>query len=801
MGYKVVKITIGALAGVAVGAGVAFFPEPAPAPSEVAEPVTPEAVPPEKVPLPVEDWSRTFRRMVREGSWEALDRELEVLLEKNRSAYDRADLAYLHGRAELEGGDLESARRRLAGFLEPGDPLRGPALYRLALLEERAGHEELASERRLALLLDDPEHDRFREVLEREIAFRQRKTDAPGELIELVDRVAPSTSGSLRRELDALLVIVFVRQEDVESARTLGLRLLRDSSADDAAEQTAVALDTPAVLATLGPEEKRTIGEALRSHRHFGRAVTLLEAAREALPRQREELDFSIGRALFFAERFDEALEAYLRGARDAERADAEVRFLYHASRAALLQGLDEEAAGIMDRAVARGAGGRSRAAVLDNRMRLRLRRGDVEGARADLSRLRREFGGDSIPSEAALAFASHRVLEGESGEALAILGEIRERDLDRYGLSEARYWQGRALEASAPGEALDRYLDLLVDSARSHFTYFARERLRHPTLAEAVAERRLLAENWVEEAMAAANVGEARRAAETLLVLGEEKKGRAYLGALYRRDEAYREFLNLRPLPWPSFPLEEDAGRGRRLLAMGLFDDAAPDIESLYGLGEAEEALTRSIALSRAGEPLGSIRAVEILVGRSPSDYRFEMYPRILKEQLYPRPFLERIGHEAAGLSADPRLMLAVMREESRFDARAKSAAAARGLMQFVITTARDVGDPLGLGPLEARDLYRPEVAVRLGAGYLGSLLDRFDRNRYAAVAAYNAGPNQASLWARLAPEASADAYLTHVSFPETKNYIRKVLNSYERYGEVWGDPAADPLPRITAW
>ena len=53
--------------------------------------------------------------------------------------------------------------------------------------------------------------------------------------------------------------------------------------------------------------------------------------------------------------------------------------------------------------------------------------------------------------------------------------------------------------------------------------------------------------------------------------------------------------------------------------------------------------------------------------------------------------------------------------------------------------------------------------------------------------AAAYNAGPNQARLWARMAPAPGDDMFLSAINFDETKDYVRKVLNSYERYGEIY--------------
>jgi soluble lytic murein transglycosylase len=131
-------------------------------------------------------------------------------------------------------------------------------------------------------------------------------------------------------------------------------------------------------------------------------------------------------------------------------------------------------------------------------------------------------------------------------------------------------------------------------------------------------------------------------------------------------------------------------------------------------------------------------------------------------------------------------------MREESRFNPRAKSQAAARGLLQFIITTARDIGRDVGLVDIAPEDLYDPRVIIRLGAKYVAELLEQFEANRYKAAGAYNAGPQQVALWSRLQPAPGNDYFLTAVNFDETKHYVRKVMNSYERYSAIYGNDAA---------
>ena len=170
-----------------------------------------------------------------------------------------------------------------------------------------------------------------------------------------------------------------------------------------------------------------------------------------------------------------------------------------------------------------------------------------------------------------------------------------------------------------------------------------------------------------------------------------------------------------------------------------------------------------------------------------TPSDYLPELLPTVVRQLLYPRYFYDYIVADSKRYDTDPTLVLAIMREESRFNPRAKSQAAARGLLQFIITTARDIGRDVGLVNVTTEDLYDPRVIIQLGAKYVSTLSKQFGADRYATTAAYNAGPHQVALWSRLSPAPGDDFFLSSINFDETKQYVRKVMNSYKRYLEIY--------------
>lgn len=124
-----------------------------------------------------------------------------------------------------------------------------------------------------------------------------------------------------------------------------------------------------------------------------------------------------------------------------------------------------------------------------------------------------------------------------------------------------------------------------------------------------------------------------------------------------------------------------------------------------------------------------------------------------------------------------DPRLVRAVIQVESDYDHRAVSKAGAIGLMQLMPETAKD---------LRVSDPYDPEHNISGGVRYLRHLLDEFDEDLVLALAAYNAGPTAVRRWAGLPP------------YPETRDYVRKVLTLYRGYAPNL--PASPTRPVYTA-
>jgi soluble lytic murein transglycosylase-like protein/tetratricopeptide (TPR) repeat protein len=738
--------------------------------------------PPQGIP-PVEQWTDTFSRLEGKELVTLLDR-IEV---QHRDLYQKWSLGYLHARALVDAGEAGDALPRLQPYLAKGHALRDRALYHRASIAE--GKE--ASRWRTTLIDEHPDSMYRDEAIDEELdAIAALGEPAP--LLAFADKLAPSASTARRRELSARIVEALVEENQLGEARTRGLALLKGGIGDDAADRVVRALDRPEIVRTLDATQLETFGEAFGRHRHYDRAVALLTAAlAKSPPARRDDLTFAIGRAHFGAEEYEQAQQIYLRGAAQTADAGQKTQFFWHAARAAQLRNDDATAEKLMTNAIAVRGKFPATTVALTQRIRTRVRQRRLGEAASDLALLKRMAPNDRAVLDASLAYAVGVLGAGNSAAALSVLNAIPNNLLDEYDKAEVAYWRARALEQRDPPAAFRAYLEVLRADAPTHFAYFARTRLDSAALAAKVEQELAKREAQVATLLAAKDY-EAARAQQTDRILLSSKNRQAELEKLrsiYRELPAYRAVLELEPHPLPRFPDVDASDPQALLMAMGLHDEAVEAIEGRFALRPAREGLTRAHALNLGAASKASIYAVEVLMKSVPSDFHPDLLPPRVRQLLYPRYFYDAIAEDADRYDADPALVLSIMREESRFDPRAKSQAAARGLLQFIITTARDIGRDIGIVDVDPEDLYDPRIIIRLGAKYIGELTETFDGNRYRAAAAYNAGPKQVALWSRLQAADGDDYFLTAVNFDETKHYVRKVMNSYERYRAIYED------------
>ncbi|HEX7927679.1 MAG TPA: transglycosylase SLT domain-containing protein, partial [bacterium] len=153
---------------------------------------------------------------------------------------------------------------------------------------------------------------------------------------------------------------------------------------------------------------------------------------------------------------------------------------------------------------------------------------------------------------------------------------------------------------------------------------------------------------------------------------------------------------------------------------------------------------------------------------------------------QAYPPAFWDLIKDEAGGQEVSPYFVLAIMREESKFHIKADSKAGAKGLMQLMPSTAKELARREKSG-LSDDALLTPELNIPLGVRYLRTVLYRFDWNPIYAAAAYNAGPGAATKWTKAWGDLPLDEFVENIPYEETQNYVRRVYASYLIYRKLY--------------
>lgn len=161
---------------------------------------------------------------------------------------------------------------------------------------------------------------------------------------------------------------------------------------------------------------------------------------------------------------------------------------------------------------------------------------------------------------------------------------------------------------------------------------------------------------------------------------------------------------------------------------------------------------------------------------------------PLAFWELSYPRPYSATVEAAAVEFDVDPRLIWAVMREESRYDPEALSYVGARGLMQVMPPTQVWIAEMLE-EDIPPGDAFRPETNIRMGAWFLRFLLDYFDNDLELVVAAYNGGAGSVDGWLADPRVSNRDDLLRWIGFGETREYLSRVLLSYEIYQELYPD------------
>ncbi len=412
-----------------------------------------------------------------------------------------------------------------------------------------------------------------------------------------------------------------------------------------------------------------------------------------------------------------------------------------------------------------------------------------------------------SDPRASLAAFKRAAALRWNPGSAYAAIAsmarrlgldaEAREAEemLARFGAPHvwaARTWLNAGLRAEKVGRsgaAAALYRRAVTANPPSHDAAEARWRLGWIAIREGrTGDAEAL---YREAAKAAPSRGEAARAwywvSKTM-----EARGASGADAVLRMvaqdypltfyGQRARARLNARAPelapPPPSPVARETAGATHEELARLRLDaDAVESAEDAFDARPQDFALVRFLA-----EGYGRLGAVRQSVALAEDALSNGIRDETMWRVAYPKAFWSEVSAAAQAAGIDPLLLLALVREESRYDPDAISPARAVGLSQVLPSTARAMTSDRSYTAEKLRD---PATNLRLGARYLRLQLDRFGGDLRLALAAYNAGPGSARKWAN--SDADPDYFIEKIGIAETRAYVRRVLGSYGIYKLLW--------------
>ena len=275
--------------------------------------------------------------------------------------------------------------------------------------------------------------------------------------------------------------------------------------------------------------------------------------------------------------------------------------------------------------------------------------------------------------------------------------------------------------------------------------------------------------------------------------------RARAVLGTI---DETYPYVSEDSTATGANYTPTHALARGDLLAALGLYQEAEAEYRSTessyhrnrFALNDLLHRYERINVMDRALRISNDLLNLDRDSGVPMSLASFK--------RLYPTYYWGSIYKSAQETNLDPNLILAIMRQESAFNRKATSSAGARGLMQLMPATGRDMARKVKVKGFKVKDLWQASTSIRLGSQHLSDHLKYFSkkdepRQLGLALSAYNAGLEPARRWSRRLPKDDVDEFVESIPYRETRNYVKLVYRNYQVYSYLQdGEPGEIETP-----
>jgi len=739
---------------------------------------------------------------------ETLARDLRAA---DPAAFTRNDYDYLLARLLERRGARNEASAIYLGLLERSSILNQYALWHLALLAKTSSDLALERQYITRLLVSYPSSALASRARERLIDSHRESGDHRA-AIALLKPIASAT-GVKGRSAMAKLGEAYSKIGDSNSARTVFNQLIAGSH-DDYALAAALGLDALDRAAGVKPNEFDALRRAriYLFNRHWPEARAHLLELVERFPESanRPEALYQSGFTFFREYNYDDAIKWFERAHSEfPEKKEGEQGYYYVGSSLQQAHRYEEGARRYADFITAYPQSDLLEGAYRNVVDCLRYA-GKFDEAIEWSRRIVRKYTGQPLATVGLYNEAKIELTRENYDAALQLLTRVAALPVTAKVISapirgEAAFLRIFTLEKMGRmAEAARAYL-AIPDERDNYFGYRATERLRG--LLATDAGRRVIepmARAYRTQSRAALDGGrysEAKDAAnQSLRLIDDEAARNELLGILrkcYANLPAYAAASRYRLIPVAhdviGQPTRNASDATHQTLAgefmfLGLYDEGVTELAqagSLQTGGDAEYSM--AVYSNRGDQAYRAIAFGESAAKAIPQDYQLALMPRDLVELIYPAPYRDAFDLYSPRLGVDPRLVLSLARQESRFNPSVKSSASARGLLQFITETAKKLADEEGLKHFELDDVYTPEVAIRLAVRYVADLQKLFPNNPPAVLAAYNTAEQNVERWIARARSSDPDRLLTEIAIPETKDYVAKVMSSYRAYMRLY--------------
>ena len=150
----------------------------------------------------------------------------------------------------------------------------------------------------------------------------------------------------------------------------------------------------------------------------------------------------------------------------------------------------------------------------------------------------------------------------------------------------------------------------------------------------------------------------------------------------------------------------------------------------------------------------------------------------------LYKKEYSEYVSKYSKEYGVEENLIYAIIKAESNFNPKAVSHQNAKGLMQLMDGTAKEVAKKCQI-KLKGDDILEPETNINLGTNYISTLIDKYG-NIEVALAAYNAGSGNVDKWIKNGVIKADGSDIENIPYKETNTYVRKILRDYKMYMQL---------------